>query len=369
MRGSLSRARRRFGAQRSARWGAGAVAGLALACGAAGFFAPYDPLAARDAAPYHPPNVRFVDEDGAFHLFPFVHETRPVRDEDGRLRYEADPARRHPIRLFVRGDRYRLLGLVPLDLHLFGASGDPDAPRAYLLGSDFRGRCVLSRILHGGALTLGVGLAGVLVSFAIGLLVGGISGYVGGRVDGAIQRACETMMILPGLYVILAVRAAFPETTDWPSSRVTLAVVLVLALVGWAGIARTIRGLVLSLRAREHVLAARAIGRSGPTILLRRVLPHTLPFAVVAASVAVPGMVFLEAALSLLGLGIQEPDPSWGNMLRDAMNVGHLRLHPWLLAPGGALCVAVGAFHFFGDGLRDALDPAGARGAGQSKNR
>lgn len=355
----------RLASHRSGRWGCGLVLALALLCGGAGFFAPYDPLAARDRAPYHPPNLRFLDETGALHLVPFVHRTHAARDDGGRLRYEADPERRHPLRFFVRGDPYRLLGLVRVDLHLFGIgeSGDPEAPRVLLLGSDFRGRCVFSRILNGGALTLGIGIAGVLVSFVIGLVVGGISGYLGGRVDAAIQRACETMMILPGLYVILAVRSAFPETTDWPSSRVTLAVILVLALVGWAGIARTIRGLVLSIRAREYVLAARAIGRGGPAILLRHVLPQTLPFAVVAATVAIPGMIFLEAALSLLGLGIQEPEPSWGNMLQDAMNVSHLRLHPWLLAPGAALCLAVAAFHLFGDGLRDALDPK-ARNAG-----
>ncbi len=354
------RALRRFRKNRAASLALLVLGSLLVLAAFAGFFAPYHYRTHRDRTPYHPPNLRWVDEDGAFHIRPFVHASVPKRDEFGGLRYDPDPDRRRPVRLLVRGDRTLLLGLIPCDLHLFGVgSDDPEAPPLYILGSDGRGRDVLSRLVHGAGVSLSIGLLGVLVSFAVGMLVGGVSGFFGGAVDGLLQRVCETMMILPGFYVILAVRAAVPSTADWPSSQVYLLVVLCVALLGWAAIARTIRGQVLSLREREFVLAARAVGRGPFSTMIRHVLPHTFPFAIVAASVAMPGTILMEAALSMLGLGVQEPEPSWGNMLEDAMDVGHLHLHPWILAPGLALCVAVSAFHFVGDGLRDAVDPQG----------
>ncbi|HET6202033.1 MAG TPA: ABC transporter permease [Planctomycetota bacterium] len=357
------RALRRFRRNRSAVVAALVLLGLWVLAGLAGFFAPYHYRTHRDRTPYHPPNLRIVDEDGAVHLQPFVHPSVPTRDEFGGLRYDPDPNRRFPVRFLVRGDRYLLFGSIPCDLHLFGlGSPRPDAPAVHLLGSDYRGRDVFSRLIYGAGVSLSIGLLGVLVSFAVGILVGGISGYFGGAIDAALQRVCETMMILPGFYVVLAVRAAMPSTADWSSSKVYLVVVLCVALLGWAAIARTIRGQALSLREREFVLAARAIGRGPFSTLLRHVLPHTLPFAIVAASVAIPGYILMESALSMVGLGIQEPEPSWGNMLQDAMNVGHLQLHPWILAPGLALSVAVTAFQYLGEGLRDAIDPQGPEG-------
>ena len=324
------------------------------------FVAPYPEDELDRGRFYHPPQVlRWRDAGGALHLRPFVYATGPGRSV---FEYREDRAREVPVRFFVRGSRYRLLGVVPCERHLFGV--DPPG-RVNLLGTDPAGRDEFSRLLFGAQVSLTVGLVGILISFTLGLLIGGVSGYLGGWVDGLIMRSSEVLLSIPGLYLIIALRSAFPASL--PSWQVYVAIVAILALIGWAGLARVIRGMVLSIRRSDYVTAAEALGMGRLRIIVRHVLPNTLSFVIVAATISVPGYILGEVFLSFLGVGVQEPDASWGNMLQQARSLTVLTDFPWLLyAPGVAIFLTVLAFNFLGDGLRDALDPRrlGAGGAG-----
>jgi peptide/nickel transport system permease protein len=215
---------------------------------------------------------------------------------------------------------------------------------------------VLSRLLFGGQVSLTIGLVGIAISFTLGLLLGGISGYFGGAVDSVIMRSVELLLSIPTLYLIIALRAVFPM--ELPSTQVYLGIVAILAFIGWAGVARVIRGLVLSIRRNEYVTAAEALGVSRRRIIVHHILPNTMTFVIVAATVAMPGYILGEVVLSFLGVGVQEPSASWGNMLNQARSIRVLTSFPWLLfVPGTAIFLTVMAFNFLGDGLRDALDP------------
>jgi peptide/nickel transport system permease protein len=299
---------------------------------------------------FHPPTpLHWRDADGRWHARPFVYGTRSSRDQT----YEVDTGRRYALRWFVKGAPYRLLGVIPSDRHLFGV----EAPgRIYVLGADDAGRDVWTRLLFGSQVSLTVGIVGIAISFSIGLLLGGMSGYFGGWIDTLIMRSTELLLSIPGLYLIVALRGVFP--LDLPSQQTYLAIVTILAFIGWATLARVIRGMVLSLRQAEYVLAARALGASSLRVILRHILPNTMSFTIVAATVAVPGYILGEVFLSFLGVGVQPPAASWGNMLNAARSQRVLTSFPWmLLAPGTAIFLTVMAFNFFGDGLRDALDP------------
>jgi peptide/nickel transport system permease protein len=223
------------------------------------------------------------------------------------------------------------------------------------LGSDWNGRDILSRLIYGSRVSLSIGLLGVMISFTIGMIVGGISGYFGGRLDTFLMRLVEVIMCFPDFYLMLALRAAFP--LELPSTVIYLLIVGIMSFIGWAGMARVIRGIVLSVREREYVLAAKAYGVTHIAIIIKHVLPNTFSYAIVAATLSIPGYILGEAALSLLGLGINEPHASWGNMLTAAMNLSDMVQHPWILVPGIAIFVTVMAFNLLGDGLRDAFDP------------
>src|SRR5262245_5954437 len=316
------------------------------------FLAPYGQESMDRERFFHPPHhVRWIDTAGRFHPLGFIHPTRLV--DLATLTWEEDRSQAVPIRLFVRGERYRMLGLVRSDLHWFGV--DPPY-RLFLLGADPSGRDVLSRVLYGSQVSLTVGLVGLAISFTIGLLLGGISGYLGGWIDTLIMRSTELLLSIPGLYLIIALRQVFPITL--PSQQVYLAIVVVLAFIGWAGLARIIRGMVLSIRRQEYVAAAEARGMSRLRVIARHILPNTLSFVIVAATITIPSYILAEIVLSFLGVGVQEPAASWGNMLKQAQSPAAMRTMPWLLfVPGTAIFLTVMAFNFLGDGLRDALDP------------
>jgi peptide/nickel transport system permease protein len=314
------------------------------------FVAPYSQEEMDRGRYYHPPQqLHWIDSRGGVHLTPFV---RGMVDAGG-FQYTEVEAEERPLRWFVRGAPYRWLGLLPSDRHLFGV----DTPgRVYLLGTDSFGRDVLSRLLYGAQISLTVGLVGIAISFTLGLLLGGISGYFGGASDTIIMRSTELLLSIPSLYLIIALRALFP--IELPSQQVYLGIVAILAFIGWAGLARVIRGLVLSIREREFVTAAEALGVSRFRIIVRHILPNTLSFVIVAATISVPGYILGEVVLSFLGVGVQEPSASWGNMLNQARSIRALTSFPWLLyVPGTAIFLTVMAFNFLGDGLRDALDP------------
>ncbi len=273
-------------------------------------------------------------------------------DEFHKRIYEIDKEKKYPLKFFVQGDSYKLLGLWKCHRHLFGV----EAPgRIHLWGADSRGRDLFSRILYGGRISLSIGVVAILISFSIGLWVGGIAGYYGGRIDNFLMRVCEMVMIVPGFYLMLALRAAFPENLS--SLEVYLWLVLIFSFIGWASLARIIRGMSISLKEREYVLAAKSLGLSDFAIIIKHILPHTLSYSIIAVMLSIPGYILGESALSLLGLGIQDPYASWGNLLSEAMGILQIQFAPWILLPGFFIFLTVICFNVVGDALRDCLDP------------
>ena len=318
----------------------------------AGFIAPYKYDNARDDLPFYPPmltRVHIFDEEGRLSR-PFVYHLVPV---DPQLAtYRDDTSRKYPIRLFARGESYRILWLISSNIHLFGV----DEPgHVFLFGSDNLGRDIFSRILYGAQVSLSIGIIGILISTIIGMLIGGIAGYFGGVTDFALMRTVEVLLALPSLYFILILRQLFGTGTS--SIQIYFIIVIILAFIGWATEARVIRGMVMSLKEQEYVIAARAMGFSNSRIIIRHILPNTLSFVIVTATLSVPFFILSEVALSFLGVGIQEPEASWGNMLVAAQQNRILNDFPWVLIPGVFIFLAVMAWNFLGDGLRDAADP------------
>jgi peptide/nickel transport system permease protein len=319
----------------------------------ADFIAPYGFDSEARTKSYLPPvKVRWVDSEGKFHLRPFIYDYGFEFDENYRRVFVADTSKSYPIKLLFRGERHKVLWLFETDLHLFGT----DAPsRLYLLGGDSRGRDMFSRLLYGSRISLSIGFVGSFISLSLGMLIGGASGYFKGNVDNMLMRVVEMMMMIPGFYLLLALRAALPP--ELSSKRVYFFIVFIMSFIGWAGLARVIRGMILAESSKEYILAAKSIGVGDLRIIVRHALPNTLSYVIVAVTIGIPGYILGETALSLLGLGIQDPDASWGNMLSDAMSIAEIKFHPWILIPGLFIFTAIMAFNFLGDGLRDAFDP------------
>lgn len=315
------------------------------------FFAPYDARRDNMHLRYVPPQrIRFVGADG-FHWPPFVYGLKQTRHpETLELIYTPDTRRKHPVRLFYRGDPYRLLGLIPTNIHLIGSDGP-----MYLLGTDRMGRDLLSRILYGARVSLTVGLAGVFLSILLGSLLGTASGYFGGVVDMVIQRLIELLSAFPSIPLWMALAAALPP--QWSGLQVYFGITVILSLLGWGGLARQVRGKILALRDADYVLAARCAGASDRHILLRHLLPTAYSHIIVIATLSIPGMILGETALSFLGLGIRPPMTSWGVLLEEAQRVTVVLHYPWLLFPALPVILTVIAFNFVGDALRDAADP------------
>lgn len=313
----------------------------------AGFLAPYNPYKSFKKHFFHPPTqVHFTDEDGL--TWPYVYATESVDWAE----YEVIKDKKYPIKLFHRGQEYELLGLFKTDLHLFGVD---EPAHLFLLGSDNYGRDLFTRILFGGRVSMFIGFVAIFITTIIGLIVGGIAGYYGGWVDNILMRFAEVIMSIPSFYLLLALAAVLP--IDISSTLRFFLIISILSFRGWAGMARVIRGMVLSIRNEDYVLAAEAIGARDPRIIKNHVLPITTTYVIVRATVSIPGYIIMESGLSFLGLGIQEPNASWGNMLTAAQNVTKITNFPWLLIPGFMIFFAVLSYNLLGDGLRDALDP------------
>lgn len=326
---------------------------LCLGATLAEFIAPYDyQTQHRQSITLPPMRVHFFDAEGRFHWRPFVYQVERA-PRPGR-RYIENKQQRHAIKFFVRGDTYKLFGLWTGSIHLFGIGPEQQA-RIHLLGTDTLGRDVFSRLVYGSRVTLSIALVSLVVSLLLGLIVGGASGYFGGVVDAALMRFGELVQSIPAIFLILALRAAFPLEISYSTTLAIL--VAIFALVSWPEVSRLVRSNVLSLRARDFVLSARAAGATDGWIIRHHVLPNTLTPAIVQAAIIVPSFILSEAALSFLGVGIQEPQPSWGNMLAAAQDLTVLINSWWMLAPGVALGVTVAVFNALGDAIRDALDP------------
>jgi peptide/nickel transport system permease protein len=321
------------------------------------FFAMSDPNQQNARTVYHPPHPLHLfdtNAEGGWIFRPHVKAMQLKRDPVTLAPiYSPDQDRRIDLRFFVEGYPYKLFGLIDANTHLVG-SGDLRQP-IFFLGSDRLGRDVWSRMVVGCQISMSIGLVGVALSLVFGIILGGISGYYGGKTDFVIQRVIEFILALPTIPIWLALAAALPQ--DWPALLHYFMITLILSLIGWAQLARVVRGRFLSLRTEDFVTAARLDGASEKRIIFRHMLPSFMSHIVASVTLAIPAMILAETALSFLGLGLQPPVISWGVLLREAQNIRSIVTAPWLFAPGMAVVVAVLALNFLGDGLRDAADP------------
>jgi peptide/nickel transport system permease protein len=324
------------------------------------FFAPYSKTRESDFIEAKPQGLHFVDQEGSFSLRPFVYGLEEKMNLEIRKRfYEDDLSQKFPIHFFVRAEEYKLLGIFTTDIHLFGT--DPQNPEAnmFIFGTDNLGRDLLSRIIFGGRISLLIGFAAVFVMLFIAISLGAISGFYGGGVDMVIQRTSEFVQIFPDLPLFLALAAIIPP--NWSSTKVFFGITFLWAFIRWGPIARQVRGLILSIREREYVLAAQSFGASDRRIIVKHLIPGTMSHLIVVATLAIPGIILFETALSWLGLGLVPPAVSWGTLLFSVAGVRAIRFTPWLLFTVPFVILPILGFNMMGDGLRDAMDPYGGK--------
>ncbi len=323
----------------------------------AGFLAPHDPSRFSPKYSFAPPQPIYfidVDENGVSHFRPYIYALNSQRNPTTfAMEFVPDTETKHYLSLFSRGDEYKFWGMWETDVHLFGVE-DNEVP-ILLLGADDLGRDLLSRILYGARISLSIGLIGVMLSFFLGVLLGGISGYYGGTVDMIIQRLIEILRSIPGIPLWLTLSAALPPS--WTLTQRYFAITIILSILGWVGIARVVRGKFLSLREEEFVMAAKLAGTAELSIIFIHLVPSFLSDLIARLTLMVPNMIIGETALSFLGLGLTDPVISWGVLLQAAQQITVVALYPWLMLPGAAIVIVVLAFNFVGDGLRDAADP------------
>ena len=319
----------------------------------ADFIAPYTKDFSDRSMAYVPPSKIFtIDENGKLskpYTYNYKREFDPV---ELKIVYTLDRSQKHYIKFFAKGQPYKFLGLIPMKRHLITTDSEG---RLFLLGTDINGRDVFSRILFGGRISMTIGFLALFVLFPIGLLYGGIAGYFGGKVDMIMMRFAEAVMSIPSFYLLIILASILPS--GMTSVQRFMLIVVILALIGWASFARVVRGMVLSIKNQEYVQAAKSIGASRLRIIIKHILPQTTSFVIVAMTLSVPSYILSESGLSFLGLGIQQPDASWGNMLKEAQEYTNIIYRPWLLTPGFLIFIAVLAFNLIGDTIRDILDP------------
>jgi peptide/nickel transport system permease protein len=301
-----------------------------------------------------PTKIHFVDKEAGFSFRPFVYDMKmDVNPETFKREFTEDTSTKFPIYFFVKGEPYKFWGLFETDIHLFG-TGVEDSP-FFLMGTDDLGRDLFTRILHGSRISLSFGLMTIFFTFTLGMLLGGLSGYIGGVVDTVIQRLIDLLISMPQIPLWMALAAALPR--DWSPLRIYVGMILIMSVIGWTGLARVVRGKILSLREEDFTMAARLCGASNFRIITKHLLPSFASYIIVNITLSIPGSILGETSLSFLGLGLQPPVVSWGVLLQDAQNLETLAHHPWLLWPSFFIILTVLMYNFLGDGLRDAADP------------
>lgn len=317
------------------------------------FLAPYDLTGYNKDYVFCPPQkIHFRSEDG-FSLRPFVYELESERDpKTFRKIFTENIEQKYKLKLFAKGIPYKFWGLFETDIHFIGVE---EGGVFFLFGTDSMGRDLLSRIIYGTRISLSIGLVGVLLSMFLGIIIGGISGYYGGVVDNAIQRLIEILRSFPTIPLWMALAAALPPHMS--PVTVYFGITVILSLIGWTGIARTVRGKFMALREEDFVMAAKIAGCRDRRIIRTHLVPGFMSHLIVSLTLAIPGMILSETTLSFLGLGLRSPVTSWGVLLKEAQNIHSIISHPWLMLPILFVIVTVLAFNFLGDGLRDAADP------------
>jgi peptide/nickel transport system permease protein len=343
---------RRFGRHKVALASLYLLALLYILAIFADFFAPYEQNARHADQLYVPPTAIHVYDPKSGITRPFVYGVKTVLNETTYV-YEKqeDKSQKFIVRFFCRGEPYRLFGIIPGSVHLFGV----DDGLIALFGTDNLGIDIFSQTLYAARISLSVSLVGVLISFVLGTILGGISGFFGGISDILIQRLIEFLMSIPTLPLWIALSAAVPN--NWSGIRTFFAITIILSVVGWTGLARVVRGRLISMREDDYVMAAKVAGARDLTIITRHLLPGFLSYLIVNITLAIPGMILGETTLSFLGIGINPPDVSWGTLLQKARDIPVLLHYPWYLLPCAFVIGAVLFFNFVGDGLRDAADP------------
>ncbi|MFY0634164.1 MAG: ABC transporter permease [Vannielia sp.] len=323
----------------------------------AGFVAPNDPTDSNRRAVYHPPQmIHFIDstEDG-WRIRPYVYEMDRERDPETLAVTYTPSGEKIYLRLFGRGQDYKFWGLWETDVHLMATVNPRE--NFFIFGADRLGRDMFSRVVYGTRISMSIGLVGVAIALVLGITLGGISGYYGGRIDTVIQRLIEFVLSLPTIPIWLALAAALPPS--WPIYQQYFVITLIVSLVGWTELGRVVRGRFLAMKHDDFVIAARLDGASERRIIFRHMLPSLTSHIIASLTLAIPLMILAETGLSFLGLGLQPPAISWGVLLKEAQNIRSISQAPWLFIPGGFVVVAVLAFNFLGDGMRDAADPYG----------
>jgi peptide/nickel transport system permease protein len=348
----------RFRKHRLAVVSAGVLIIFYLAVALADFLAYADPLASEaQRGLIAPQPIRLMSDQG---FGPSVEALVGTRDPQTFKRvYVADPSQEVRVQFFVQGFPYKLFGFIPLDRHLLGVEGDGRTAEnsLFLLGTDIQGRDLWSRLMYGTQVSLLIGLSSVALSLFLGVLLGGLAGYFGGLADTLVMRLVEILRSIPTIPLWMGIAAALPR--DWDIVRVFFVMTIIFALVQWTELARVVRGRFLSLREEDFVMAAELAGCGRMRIIFRHMVPSFLSHIIAATTLALPQIIIFETSLSFLGLGLRPPAISWGVMLQQASNVQTLAISPWLLLPAVPVIIAILAFNFLGDGLRDAADPYG----------
>jgi len=315
----------------------------------ADFFAPYSATTSFEKMSYHPRNVRFANGLK-------VQEARVLNSVNWK--YARVKNLYHNLDFFAKGEPYKIFGIISCDIHLFLARPDENGNRypVFLFGADNLGRDLFSRIVHGSRISLTIGFVATAISLLLAILLGGLAGYYGGPTDWTIMRISEFFMLVPGLYLILFLRSLLSNSMD--SGQSYMVITIILSLVGWPGTARTIRGVVHSIKREEFILNAQLEGIPSPVIIFKHIIPQIASLLIISTALSIPGFIMSETTLSYLGLGIADPAVSWGSLIkRDISTLNNLKNYPWLLSPVWFLITVTLAFNFIGDAMRDFFDP------------